>query len=195
MQYQRQIIAYHGCLRPTFEDALLHGKHPSPSDQPYDWLGRGIYFWEYGPDRALEWARLKARRASKPASEARVLGAILQLGVCIDLLDTKWTRRLRQAHELLRESWGATTPFPENRLPAQSSGEPQLRYLDCAVINAAAKFYANETGVTPQTIRGAFWEGDPAYPGSGIYEKSHVQICVRDTSCIIGYFRVGGDAA
>ena len=33
-----------------------------------------------------------------------------------------------------------------------------------------------------------FQEGKDAFEGSGIKEKSHIQICVRNTDCIKGYF-------
>lgn len=75
MRYHRQIVAYHGCLADRFEDALLRGIHPPQSDEDYDWLGRGIYFWEHGPFRALDWAgerrNGKAVRWMKPASWAQ----------------------------------------------------------------------------------------------------------------------------
>ena len=38
------------------------------------------------------------------------------------------------------------------------------------------------------TIRGMFVEGGKAYPGSGLYKKSHVQIAVRNPACIKGVF-------
>lgn len=30
--------------------------HLEPSDNPWDWLGKGIYFWEADPIRGYEWA-------------------------------------------------------------------------------------------------------------------------------------------
>lgn len=33
-----------------------------------------------------------------------------------------------------------------------------------------------------------FSEGERIYPGAGIREKTHVQICVRNPNCIKGYF-------
>jgi hypothetical protein len=42
---------------------------------------------------------------------------------------------------------------------------------------------------TYQTVRGAFMEGTPVYPGAGIFEKTHIQIAVRDPDWILGYFR------
>ena len=38
------------------------------------------------------------------------------------------------------------------------------------------------------TIRGAFPEGDPIYPGTEITEKNHIQISVKNVNCIKGYF-------
>ena len=38
------------------------------------------------------------------------------------------------------------------------------------------------------SVRGIFFEGGPIYPGSGILDKSHIQICVRNPNCIKGYF-------
>ncbi|GAA3912214.1 hypothetical protein [Chitinophaga oryziterrae] len=38
------------------------------------------------------------------------------------------------------------------------------------------------------SVRGAFMEGGPAFKGSGISKKSHVQIAVRNPNCIKGFF-------
>ena len=63
-----------------------------------------------------------------------------------------------------------------------------LRYLDCAVFEAV--HLSMKTNQKPyDTIRCAFEEGTPTYPGSGILDKTHIQICVRNTRCIKGYFR------
>ena len=35
------------------------GANLNSSENDYDWLGSGIYFWEEGPKRALEWAQRK----------------------------------------------------------------------------------------------------------------------------------------
>ncbi len=39
-----------------------------------------------------------------------------------------------------------------------------------------------------------FQEGAPLYPGAGFSTKNHIQVCVRDPSCIRGYFRPIGPA-
>jgi len=49
------ILSYHGCHT---DDArlLLQGDSFHASENPYDWLGKGVYFWESDPVRAYQWA-------------------------------------------------------------------------------------------------------------------------------------------
>ena len=79
MKYERTVIAYHGCDAETAE-LPLRGELFKKSQNDYDWLGEGIYFWEYGADRALQFARdqQQRRKLRTPA----IVGAILQLGRC-----------------------------------------------------------------------------------------------------------------
>ena len=42
--YQRTVIAYHGCDESVVRRVLLTGDHLSASENDYDWLGYGIYF-------------------------------------------------------------------------------------------------------------------------------------------------------
>ena len=65
MLYQRQIIAYPGCLRERFESALLDGATPPFSEEEFDWLGKG----EHGPERALEWASVTACHEASSRSQ------------------------------------------------------------------------------------------------------------------------------
>ena len=39
------------------------------------------------------------------------------------------------------------------------------------------------------TVRCGFVEGGPAFEGSGIHYRSHVQIAVRNPACVVGVFR------
>ena len=36
--------------------------------------------------------------------------------------------------------------------------------------------------------RGVFFEGDDLYPNAGFKEKNHIQIAIRNTNCIKGFF-------
>lgn len=58
-KFARIIIGYHGC-RKDFADAILLGTAPiaewKKSENKYDWLGSGVYFWEHSLSRAQRWA-------------------------------------------------------------------------------------------------------------------------------------------
>ena len=38
------------------------------------------------------------------------------------------------------------------------------------------------------SVRAAFFEGLPIYPGASFYEKTHIQICIINPECIKGFF-------
>src|SRR5690606_22893600 len=85
-------------------------------------------FWEGSYDRALKWA--KDHHPSNPA----VVGAFIKLGNCVDLLDTYWTKRLKDVYEVLKGEYeliGET--LPKNEKP-DSSGITFVRKLDCQVM-------------------------------------------------------------
>ena len=88
-RYQRFVIAYHGCEQKLRDEVISEKRDLVGSKNHYDWLGEGIYFWEYGPERAMEWAEDKKKRGG--LKEPAVLGAVIQLGRCFDLLGRKNT--------------------------------------------------------------------------------------------------------
>lgn len=177
--YQRTIIAYHGCDESVVRRVLLTGDPLSASENDYDWLGYGIYFWEFGPERALEWAVEQKKRNPKRIKKPAVIGAIIQLGNCFDLLDTRNTALLRRAFGMYQKD--VSDPLPVNQGP--------LHRLDCAVLNFALNLYEQEMGHEYHSVRGVFQEGAASFAGSDIREKSHIQIAVRDPACILGYFK------
>lgn len=191
--YHRLIVFYHGCDRTVGEAVLLHGAALKKSMNPWDWLGEGIYFWEHGPERALEFAEWKKRRGE--ISEPFILGAYIHLGQCFDLTDTFATRQLGTFHAGLTADLAlAGRPMPENRRAKDGDFDLVLRRLDCAVLNFGLGRLAAGDGVRYDTVRGVFTEGDSAYPGARIQMKTHVQIAVRNPDCVLGYFRPTGYA-
>ena len=79
--------------------------------------------------------------------------------------------------------------MPENRhAPGTRKGDKVLRFRDRAVIDYAVSRLAKEERIVYQTVRSVFLEGQPAFPGSKIALKSHIQIAVRDPSCILRFF-------
>ena len=76
--------------------------------------------------------------------------------------------------------------LPQNLDGAGSRrGDRVLRYRDCAVIDYTLRSVAQVEGITYQTVRGVFLEGKPAFPGSKIALKSHIQIAAKDRACIV----------
>lgn len=182
MRYDRTIIGYHGCSIKTAE-RILNGEPFEPSCNEYDWLGEGIYFWEYGFDRAWRWARHWYR------SDGAVVGAIIQLAHCFDLTDTQYTHELAElAGTFVRGVKQARMRVPRNRGRHDLKG----RFLDCAIINWALREMEAD-GTHYYSVRCLFTEGDPVYKDArvrtAITLESHAQVAVRDPACLIGVFR------
>jgi hypothetical protein len=104
-QAPRSVIGYYGCSREAAE-AILAKDRFLVSTNTYDWLGEGVYFWEYAPYRALEWAR---ERYEAHGTESAVLSATLRLGDCLNLLDRKHFADLKAVYTRIMQS------LPENR--------------------------------------------------------------------------------
>ena len=190
LSYQRTVFAFHGC-DSRVADAVLAGKATLlASDNTYDWLGSGIYFWEHSPSRALEWAQTQARRKGNKIKRPAVIGVIIQLGDCFDLLDIRYTRELAEAAAGLERRLGVQgISLPENQSVSTGDYDWLKRHRDCFVLNATIPAIGHRLGTSFQTARGVFQEGEPAFTGAGIKLKSHIQIAVRDPRAIIGYFR------
>jgi hypothetical protein len=191
------VLGFHGCDEKVGEDLLRGGtKHLSISSNDYDWLGSGIYFWENDPQRALEFAEqavdnphLTKGKIQKPF----VVGAVIDLGLCLNLLDRSSLQELESAYGLFKMvSEVKKAPMPQNK-----GVDLGARFLDRAVLEFLHKTRERLTTSAKsrgkyspyQTVRGAFWEGGELYPTSGFGKKNHIQIAVRDPMSIKGYFR------
>jgi hypothetical protein len=179
------VLAYHGCDRQIAE-RLLKGEALQSSDNDYDWLGPGIYFWEANPMRGLEWARDQSKRKPAQIKNPYVVGAVIDLGNCLDLSTSWGIAMVRKAHAVLVESAHAS----QHELPINDANG-FIRKLDCAVIRRVHTI-VEESGRLESfdSVRGVFTEGPPAYAGAGFLEKTHIQISVRNVDCIKGVFRV-----
>ena len=125
LSYQRTVIAYHGCDESVVTGVLVQGVRLAVSANDYDWLGRGIYFWEHGPRRALEWAQWRAR-VFKNIRKPAVLGAFINLGNCFDLLDTNCTRLLAEMFPLYRQACARSGLSVPKNLPARGEASGDL---------------------------------------------------------------------
>lgn len=174
------VLGFHGCSRETYEKVLYEHEELSSSTNDYDWLGNGIYFWENSYSRAVEWAQ-----THKSNKEPSVVGAVIDLGFCLNLSDYGCTNALKMAYNQLKcESIDAETDLPQN----SGKIDKPLRRLDCAVIERLHRLNQDLRRPAYDSVRGIFYEGGPIYPDSGIFEKTHIQICVRNPNCIKGYF-------
>ena len=189
--YRRIVFGYHGCDAALAARVFAGRARLNLSTNAYDWLGEGIYFWEHGPQRAREWAIEQANLSGTKIKEPSVLGAKINLGECLDLLDTAYTRMLSKWYNEFRQTARQKrSTMPENRdAPGTRRGDKVLRFLDRAVIDFTVRHVAEAEGIIYQTVRGIFVEGEAAFPGSKIARKSHIQIAVRDPVCILGFFR------
>ncbi|MFA6444240.1 MAG: hypothetical protein WCV99_18075 [Sterolibacterium sp.] len=179
------VIGFHGC-DAVIGEGILAGtiKHLDPSRKKWDWLGHGLYFWEGNPQRALEWARERAITGS--ITTPFVLGAIIDLKHCLDLLDSSGLQLVQDAHATLAASYAAVgIPLPRNRVGKDKAA----RTLDCLVINSLHKFITKRRLPRYQSVRAMFPEGDELYHDAGFKDKNHIQLCIRDNTCIKGYFR------
>jgi len=176
------ILGFHGADKSIVEKVLTGKEDLIGSENIYDWLGNGIYFWDNSPSRALEWANELSKRTGSRIKEPAVIGAIIDLGYCLDLLDYKNLRAIKAGYELLC----ATTPI----LPKNTGKSTDLlkRELDCAVIETVHQYNELHGSEAFDSVRGVFWEGGELYPGGFFKEKDHIQICVRNIDCIKGYF-------
>lgn len=184
MRYDRTVIGYHGCDAAVAE-RLLSGEAFLASENAYDWLGHGTYFWEWGYDRARRFAteQVGKGKITNPA----VVGAIIQLGNCFDLLDTKNTERLKKLYpEFEKIIKDAGQELPKN---SGTTPDKKLRKRDCAFLNWFFLLAEKSPEAKYDTVRCAFAEGERIFEDSGIYVESHIQIAVRNPDCVVGVFR------
>ncbi len=180
------ILGFHGCEEEVAKQVAAEGIHLKNSENDYDWLGNGIYFWENNPDRALEWAS-KNHKIKKPA----VIGAVLDLGFCLDLTESVACDEVSLVFSTLklRETLGETE-LPANRGKSQ---DLILRHLDCTVIKTLHSIREGSGLPSYASVRAAFHEGGLLYEGAGFSRRAHIQICVRERACILGYFKPMAD--
>jgi hypothetical protein len=164
------ILGFHGCGASLARKAVLEGEKILHSNKDYDWLGPGIYFWQSDPRRALEWARWKADRGE--IEDPTVIGAVIDLGNCLDLTTRDDVELVIQAYQYfieVRKQSGLE--IPRNIAPKETHPQDAvLRYLDCAVLRFLHEWIEDTRERDPSikpfdTVRALFVEGGPAYPG------------------------------
>ena len=193
------VIGFHGCDRSVRDSLLMNPKDYQISQKPFDWLGHGLYFWENNYDRAFEWATQKKYRGG--IKEPAVVGAVLSLGHCCDFLDKRFIETLAFYFSYMKPWYMVLgKQLPQNKdLTDDFFKDKLLRNLDCAAIEYMhakildqVKLDIAEKGYSKLKVfdstRAVFIEGGPAFEGAGLFERTHIQICIRNPNCIQGFF-------
>jgi hypothetical protein len=180
--YHRTIIGYHGTRLSVALDIVNRRRRFTVSRNRDDWLGHGTYFWEYAPQQAFWWAerRKKRQRWDEPIA---ILGSMIRLGFCFDLLDPYNVRYLLEVHEEYRETAAAAG----RKIPQNANHH---KYLDCSVFQYAYAVVDDSGAEGPvDTARAVYvptGENKRVWSRSWISRGAHIQICVRHPACILG---------
>jgi len=172
-----RINGYHGTTEDISEIIISEGFKPSHND--YDWLGSGIYFFQDAPENALHYADRMLKRKKIGIKNLAVVGAVIRLEDCMDLLDaTKWKDFFAQAYI------GFETMCEINNIPMPRQDD-YFRGRDRAVIEYGIENVLRlGHSYNIRVIRAPFIEGAPMFPGSKLFLLSHIQIAVRDSTLI-----------
>lgn len=184
MLWNRYVIGYHGCDADLARRIVCKEESLAHSINDYDWLGNGSYFWEGSVDRALKWSREAAARKSSRVKTPGAIGAVIDLGECLNLVESEHLEIVANAYKQLI----AFAAEQNLTLPENTGDNLRMRKLDCAVFESLHGIRSMENLPPFDTIRAFFLEGEPVYPTAGIRNLDHIQICVRNPAKIIGCF-------
>lgn len=183
------IFGFHGLDEELGKRVLTGETELKPSENSYDWLGHGVYFWEDSLERARQYAIEDSFRKNSKITTPFVIGAVIDLGNCLDLLDKKWLDFLKTAYGELKIALDeegmmlpANSPFGANDF------DYKKRELDCAVIRYAIKLAAETENIKFDSVRAAFWEGEELYSNAGFKTHNHIQLSIMNLDCIKGLF-------
>lgn len=110
-----------------------------------------------------------------------VLGAIIELGNCLNLVESASLQIVSEAYwEMAERISYIDQPLPINK--------GNNKALDCAVFKYIHLINERDGKPPYDTIRCAFAEGGEVYPGSTISQRLHIQVCVMNTDSVKGYF-------
>lgn len=183
------IMGYRGGDQDTVLRIVTGADDAMLKRRDYGWLGPGIYFWENDQQKAREWATGKAKRTTPGQITPFVLGAVVDLGNCLDLTNSENMELLSLAFEDMKAGGKS---LPQNKSVVYGTKDRTLRYLNCAVIRHLHSL-VREMGKKPfDTVRGMFIseKDEDVYTDSPVERKirAHTQVAVYNPNCIKGFF-------
>lgn len=172
--YHRTVVGFHGTTHATAK-RIVTGAPMRPSRNEYDWLGHGVYFWEYGPQQAYQWARQNYSDNTRIA----VVGSMIRLGNCFDLLDPVNADLLVEAKKVLQLT------LPKSQMPRNHNAR---KWLDCAVFESFYQIRKEESDIidTARAVYVPTGNSKRLWERSWLYRETHVQLCVRNVDNILG---------
>lgn len=171
------VFGFHGCDKSVCE-SIIAGNITclSHSTNDYDWLGHGIYFWENDPRRALEYAQFlkdNPQKNHQTINEPAVIGAAIDLGYCLNLMESESLASLARSYKILKEIFKTMNiPLPKNLRGKNSHTDLLVRKLDCLVIQTTHELLKDAKMKPYDTVRGLFFEGKSLYPNAGFKKKT-----------------------
>jgi len=178
------VLGYHGCDITVARKIVSGDDQLKQSQNKYDWLGNGQYFWEDSCSRAMRWAKEEQAKKGGKVTTPAVLGAVIDLGSCLNLIDAGHLDLVKAAHAAYLE----ICHISGEEVAKNQGKDLRARYLDRAVFETLHQLREREDNPPFDTVRAFFVEGEELYPTAGLRSQDHIQICVRNPRSIIGYF-------
>ena len=175
--YHRTVVGYHGTRRSTALRVVQGLEGYKRSENSDDWLGHGIYFWEYAPKQAWAWAEQR-RRSQAWGEEVAVLASMIRLGNCFDLLDPD------NLDEYSRGIVVSTNRWSVKKETSPKENHNKSKYLDCAVFQFAYAAFevAGKTRSTP-VGPSSFPPANGSGPAAGC-TNTPISSCVCETRTV-----------
>ncbi|QDQ28651.1 hypothetical protein FNU76_21105 [Chitinimonas arctica] len=191
MNHGNLVVVYHGC-DATVRDDLVSGQLGAltESNNRYDWLGPGAYFFENDPVRAQLFAQASKDNpeklyTAKPIAAPAVVGAVLRISHWLDMTTQPAIQEFTAYLEAMKQ---VGLPLPKNHKASDSDVDILLRELDRAVFKFIHEARVEDKQPAYQAVRGAFSQGDRVAENSGFSTRTHIQIALREPSCVLGWF-------
>lgn len=168
-----EAIGYHG-TRLEYAQRILDEDF-RPSENNWEWLGHGVYFWQDAPERAFAWAKEWHGRSGYKGPIG-VVAARIQLFDFVDLLEQAGMKLVKDfasafLDKLVDQDRRLVNEYPIHR-------------LDCELFNSITNVLLSK-GIEVRGFRAACVEGEPITKGSPIFDQSHVQLSVIDQTTIL----------
>lgn len=96
------VLGFHGCDSHVAESVFAGNLFLKPSHNSYDWLGHGVYFWENDPERAMHFAQTNTARRQAVIKAPAVIGAVIDLGHCFNLMEASTLQLLKDGYQILK---------------------------------------------------------------------------------------------